>query len=512
MNSDDSRSTHIAPLPVKDLGGLLRTAGVTGISTLVAQGAGYLMVLALTLSLRIRGFGLFSLATTLMGVTTLVATLGLDIAVVRFAAWYRGRGDTQNLQTLLLFATVVVFIWSSAVAIGLWELAPFLSRSVFNEPALVSSIRIVCIGIPLNALFSVFVSGLHGLGLTTRRVYAEQIILPLSRLVFIVVVMWANASVEVALWAMIAASGFSVLVAGVWVMRASWFLRSSLAYLPEWKDWAKYTVPAFLDSLLVNPLGGSLELLFLGMFATKEMVGIYSVILRFKSIISLPMMAFNTTLAPLISEAYARLNHERLEELFRSATRWVMILSLPLAAIILLFGSPLLGLFGQAYSVGYVTLTLMTLGQLVNICVGPVGHMLLMTGSSRVRLFNSLVLAATQLGLGLLFIPAWQLEGAGLVSAISIAIVSLLGLVEVYVLLKVHPYQLKLVKPLLACCLASAVIAVAQVVLAQTPVSWIFLVSGLVVVYVIALMGLGLDPNDRQLVIRAKSRLDANRP
>jgi O-antigen/teichoic acid export membrane protein len=411
----------------------------------------------------------------------------------------------------LLFATVLVLVWSSIVAMGLWELAPFLSQIAFKEPALVPSVRIVCVGVPINALFLVFVSGLHGLGLTTRRVYAEQIILPVSRLAFIVVAMVAKTSVEVALWAMVAASSLSVAVAGVWLMRESRFWKSSLAHLPDWQAWAKYTVPAFLDSLLVTPLGGSLEILLLGLFGTKEMVGIYSVVLRFKFIIALPMAAFNTTLAPLISEAHARSDRERLKELFSSTTRWVMMLSLPLAAINVLFGGSLLGLFGQAYTLGYLTLILMTLGQLVNVCVGPVGHILLMTGYSRVRLLNSLVLLAAQLGLGLLFIPVWQLEGAGLVAAASVAIVSLLGLIEAFVLLKIHPYQLELVKPLMACCLVSASVAVAQAVFGKTLVSQILLLGGLVVAYVGVLVGLGLNPNDKQLVLRAKSRLVASR-
>jgi O-antigen/teichoic acid export membrane protein len=511
MNPNSSESTHVLSLPDAGLGGILRTAGITGISTLVAQSAGYLTVFALTLSLGVRGFGLFSLATTLMSVTTLVAALGLDVAVVRFVAWYRGRGDTRKLQTLLLFATVLVLIWSVIVAIGLWELAPFLSWTVFKEPALVPSVRIVCIGIPLNALFLVFVSGLHGLGLTTRRVYAEQIILPLSRLVFVVVAMVAKASVEGALLAMVAASGVSLAVAGVWLARKSWFWKSSLAPLSDWKALTKYTLPAFLDALLVTQQGGSLEILLLGMFGTKEMVGIYSVVLRFRLIISLPMAAFNTTLAPLISEAHARSDRERLKGLFNSATRWVMILSLPLVAIIVLFGGLLLGLFGQAYTAGYLTLTLMALGQLVNVCVGPVGHMLLMTGYSRIRLLNSLVLLATQLGLGLLFIPAWQLEGAGVVAAVSVVVVSLLGLIEVFVLLKIHPYQLELTKPLLACCLAGAAIAIAQALLGKTLIPQILLLSGLIVAYVGVLVGLGLNPNDKQLVLQTKNRLVAKR-
>jgi O-antigen/teichoic acid export membrane protein len=507
MSANSPQSPRIAPRPVSSLNNIIRTAGVTGGSTLFAQAAGYLMVFALTLSLGIGGFGLFSLATTVMGITTLVATLGLDVTVVRFAAWYRGRGETPKLEALLFFVMAFVLAWSVVVAVGLWGLAPFLSVKLFREPELVSLVRIASVGLPVNALFAIFVSGLHGCGLTTRRVYAEQIILPTSRLLFIVIAGTTKAGVQAALWAMVAAAGLSMVIAGWWLTRASRFWKSSRVGLPDLKAWAKYATPAFLDSLLVTPLGGSLEIFFLGMFGTKEMVAVYSIVLRFKFIVTLPMAAFNTTLAPLISEAHARLDREQLKELYGSATRWIMMLSLPLIAVNVLFGSLLLGLFGQAYTVGYVTLALMTLGQLVNVCTGPSGHMLLMTGYSRIRLFNSLVLLATQLGLGMLLIPMWRLEGAGIVSAASIAMVSLLGLLEVAVLLRVHPYRWEMVKPLVACGLSGAVVAVGQFVLKESPFTVVLLLGVLVFIYGGVLVGLGLNQDDKQIALQAKSRL-----
>ncbi len=511
MSADSPQPSRIMPLPVAGLGNIIRTAGVTGGSTLFAQAAGYLMVFALTLSLGVGGFGLFSLATTVMSTTTLVATLGLDVTVVRFAAWYRGRSETPKLKTLLFFVPVFVFVWSVVVAVGLWGLAPFLSVNVFREPELISPVRIGSVGLPLNALFAIFVSGLHGCGLTTRRVYAEQIILPALRLVFIVIAGMTKAGVQAALWAMVAAAGLSMALAGWWLARTSRLWKSSPAGLPELGAWTKYAVPAFLDSLLVTPLGGSLEIFFLGMFGTKEMVAVYSIALRFKFIVSLPMTAFNTTLAPLISEAHACLDRERLKELYSSATRWIMMLSLPLAAVNVLFGGLLLGLFGRVYTLGYTTLVLMTLGQLANVGGGPAGHMLLMTGYARIRLLNSLVLLATQLGLGVLLISAWRLEGAGGVSAVSTAIVSLLGLIEVAILLKIHPYQRGLIKPLLACCATAGIVAIAQPVWGKTWVAQFLLLSGFAVAYIGVLIGLGLSSDDKQLVLQAKNRLAAGR-
>jgi O-antigen/teichoic acid export membrane protein len=189
-----------------------------------------------------------------------------------------------------------------------------------------------------------------------------------------------------------------------------------------------------------------------------------------------------------------------------------MVLSLPLVLMNVVFGRALLGLFGPAFALGYTTLILMSLGQLVNVCVGPVGHILLMTGYSRIRLLNSLVLLAIQLGAGLLLIPAWKLEGAGVVAALSVAVISLLGLIEVFALLRIHPYQRGMIKPLLACGLAGGAAALAQAGLAKTLWIQVLLLGGMLVAYACLLVGLGVNPGDRQFFLRAKDVWAAHRP
>jgi len=490
-------------------GRVVKTAGITGVSSLIGQAANYLMVFLLTLSLGAGGFGLFSLALTVKNIATLVGSLGLGVTVLRFVAKYRGSGDNQSAQTLIGIVAVFVLVWSSVVAGALWLIAPFLTRYVFHKPELTLAFRVIIWAIPLEAIFRIFVSGLHGLGFTAKRAYLEQLILPFGRLLLVAVSLIVARSVEFSLGAMVAASCVSVVIAGVWLARESRFWRVSLFTIPaDLGDWIKYTIPAFLDALLVTSLGGSVEVLLLGIFGTKEAVGIYSVVLRLKFVINMPMTAFNNALAPLISEFHARGDRARLKSLFRSSTRWVMIIGLPLGAACVLFGDFLLGLFGGSFTVGYMALILVTLGQLVNIGVGPVGHMLLMTGYSRIRLMNSLVLLTEQLILGLWLIPNWQLVGASVVAAVSVATVSILGAIEVLVLLKIHPYRLDLVKPWLGCILAMGIIGAIRGLSGITDM-WFsaVLLLGFGVCYLGGLLGLGLNGGDKSMLLQATHRL-----
>ncbi|MBN1877741.1 MAG: oligosaccharide flippase family protein [Anaerolineae bacterium] len=492
-----------SPVTTSGLGPLARTAGVTGISSLFAQGVGYAMVLLLTLSLGADGFGLFSLVTTVKGILVLVGSLSMGVTTVRFAAWYRGKGNLVGLQKLLSAVTWGTLIWSSVVSLILWSLSPTIAETIFHRPEMALALRLVVWVIPLDVLFNVWISGLHGLGLTTKRAYLEQILLPLARLIAVGVSFGVGPNVETVLVLMNVASGVSMLVAGWLLGRNVQFWKISPITSSDWRSWIKYTVPTFLDALLVTSLGGSLEVLLLGVFATDTIVGVYSAVLRLRFIFKMPMTAFNNALAPLISESYARKDIQYLGSLFRSTTRWTIMICGPLAIIFGLFGRSILNIFGSEFTVGYTALLIITMGELVNVFVGPVGHILLMTGYSRIRLFNSLVLSGEQLILGLLLIPQWQLIGASWVGGVSIATVSILGLLEVRALLHLHPYQIDLCKPISICILSTAAVIIIQSLLGQDGAWWQALLGMLFCgSYVGLLLKFGLTDEDRDLINR----------
>lgn len=490
------------------LGGLVTTAGLTGGSALFAQAIGYAMVLLLTLLLGAGGFGLFTLTTTVKNISVLIGSLSLGVTTLRFTAWYKGRENNVELQKLISAATWGTFVWSTLVALGLWLFAPVLALVIFDKPELAAALRVIVWTIPLDALFSIWVSGLHGLGLTTRRAYLEQIVLPIARFMAVFSSFLLGNGLENTLWLMNVASGISMVAAGWWLGRKVPFWRIWPFPLTEWRAWVRYTVPTFLDALLVTSLGGSIEVLFLGIFASETAVGIYGVALRLKFVVKLPMTAFDKALAPLISEAYAQKDKQRLEFLFRSATRWVIMIGMPLAVAFVLFGPSILTIFGTDFRVGYLALVIVTTGEMVNMFVGPVGHMLLMTGYSRIRLMNSVILLIIQFVLGVALIPQWQIVGAAIVAAVSIAAVSILGLVEVFMLLKIHPFRTNLLKPIAVCGSAATGIVFTQMLLEpETLWSQILLAACFCMCYAIILLKFGMEDEDKHLVYHLTRRL-----
>jgi O-antigen/teichoic acid export membrane protein len=115
-------------------------------------------------------------------------------------------------------------------------------------------------------------------------------------------------------------------------------------------------------------------------------------------------------------------------------------LTLPLAAVVVVFSRVLMRIFGHDFEVGWVILVIGSLGQLVNCAVGSVGYLLLMSGNQKVLVKIQVVTAVVTVGCCLLTVPRWGLAGAATAMALGNAGSNAWCLLEVKRVLGLFPY------------------------------------------------------------------------
>jgi O-antigen/teichoic acid export membrane protein len=130
-----------------------------------------------------------------------------------------------------------------------------------------------------------------------------------------------------------------------------------------------------------------------------------------------------------------------------------------------------------------------------------------MTDHPRFDLLNMSLTLVINLLLGFWLIPQYGAFGAAIVSAISIAFINTLRLVEVYLLLHIQPYNLTYFKPVVAGLLAASTTVLVGQLLPDWPAIWRLGSLGLILglIYLLVLLALGLDEND-QVIIQAVQR------
>jgi O-antigen/teichoic acid export membrane protein len=127
--------------------------------------------------------------------------------------------------------------------------------------------------------------------------------------------------------------------------------------------------------------------------------------------------------------------------LFRSVTRWTIIVTLPIFLWIIVGGEATLALFGPEFVRGYEAVVWMAAGFMLATSMGPVGVALAMTGYQKWNVYNAIALAIITVALNVLLVPSMGVAGAGLAAGAGQALVKIARLIQVRYLLKINPYD-----------------------------------------------------------------------
>ena len=164
------------------------------------------------------------------------------------------------------------------------------------------------------------------------------------------------------------------------------------------------------------------DALMLGAIVGTKDAGIYLTASRLATLILFGLSAVNSIAAPMISRLYTEGRHAELQAMVLHAFWGIAAVSIPVAAALAVFGTPLLGLFGDRFQSGHTALTILAAGHLVNALSGSVGFLLTMTGHQKDALLVLLTAAILNAILNAILIPSFGMTGAALGTACTTAL------------------------------------------------------------------------------------------
>ena len=201
----------------------------------------------------------------------------------------------------------------------------------------------------------------------------------------------------------------------------NWTLPKTIQnYLPERraKTWWRSVLPfIIITSMFV--INNRTDAIMLGIMKGNESVGLYHVANRGAMLISFILIAVNQSLAPTIAKLYAEGNLSKLQNIITKSSKTIFLVSLPISLTMIIFGQWFLLIFGSEFTAAYLTLVILSFGQLVNATMGSVGLLLDMTGHQGDSARGVGITAILNIILNALFIPLWGVNGAAFATAIS---------------------------------------------------------------------------------------------
>jgi O-antigen/teichoic acid export membrane protein len=209
---------------------------------------------------------------------------------------------------------------------------------------------------------------------------------------------------------------------------------------------------AFASPLIVSNLFGIVaprsDVLILGAWVTPEDVGVYSAAFQTSAILALIVGAIDTTVAPVMGGLLARDDGRGVETVYQVASRWLLMLALPLFLLMVFFRSEVLSLYGGRFVAGGDCLLLLACAQLFNSATGPAASVILMSGHSRKIMTVSVVVGTLLIAGNLILIPRFGILGGAIAVASCQILASVIRVAQVWRLRRILPWSWGMLKPI----------------------------------------------------------------
>lgn len=412
--------------------------GVTGASI------GLVLAAVVSRHLGADGAGAYFLVVAVFMIVSNVAELGADTGLVRFVSAARATGRPQLAPHLLQIALrPVVLVGAGAVgAAAVWAVVVPVELAGLPSWFVVAAVAAAV----LASLIAVLLAVARGLGDVAAYPVLQNIALPVLRLVAVVAVVLAGGgaiSIVVA-WVAPVPVVLAICVVVVIALLARSAGSARPAPMPALER--RRAAREFWSFSGARGLSAAAEILLewsdvilVGILASPESAGVYAVVTRCARAGEIVQQAARIAVGPQISAALARGATAEAGRLYGGVTAAIIWLSWPFYLVVAIFADALLSVFGQGFERGAVALAVLSGAMALAAAAGTVQTILLMGGRSRWQLADKSVALVINIGLNVVLVPVWGIEGAAVAWAVTILVDTALVVHQVQRLMGVRP-------------------------------------------------------------------------
>jgi O-antigen/teichoic acid export membrane protein len=495
----------------QQMGHISRHSAVFLAGTIFAAATGYLFKIYLARVLGAEALGVYALGMTIVGLLGIFNALGLPYSAVRFVASYSATARFDLLRGFLVRSIFLLLIFNVLLGGAVLLAGPWVADHFYHTPALNRYLGLFALIMIFGALTGFLGQVLTGYKDVARRTAITSFIgSPLTMVLTLVLV-----GMGLSLWGYIFAQVVSAFVVIVLLVVAVWKLTPKPArafsgrLAPIEHEVISFSAIVFGVSFL-EYLMSQTDKILIGFYLDAREVGIYAVAMALVAFVPIILQSVNQIFSPTIADLYARGQIELLGRIFQTLTKWILGLTLPLAAGMVIFAPALMRIFGHDFEVGWAVLVIGTLGQLINCGVGSVGYLLLMSGNQRRLIRIQAVMACGMLVLNIVLIPRWGIVGAAVGAAVTNVVTNIWYLAEVRRTLGLLPYSRSYWRLLLPVCGNLAVLLIMKATLKAVRPEWVVIAAGIASAYVAFIavaMAFGLDADDRLIASAVWSKV-----
>lgn len=374
--------------------------------------------------------GIYFLALTLTTIATVIGRIGIDNALLRYIASGASIDDWKMVGGVYRKGMHIAICTSGLTALLIFFLAPWIGTLIFKEEILIVPLRIMALAVLPFSLLNLHAESLKALKATARATLIQGFGLPFLNLMLLAFI--AHSAVTVKNITVIYLTSSTLIMAvGIVLWRRAVPQIKQINCSFTYRQMLATSFPLFWVSgmsLLMNWT----DTIMLGICMDSKAVGIYGAALRTASLTSFILFAFNSIVAPKFSALHSQGQIENLGQLARRSAALMTFLASPILLMFIFFPQIILRMFGTEFIAASTSLTILAIGQFINVATGSVGYLLMMTGYEKLMRNNIIFSSVLNVLLNVVLIPHLGIVGAALSTSISLSTMNLISAVLVY--------------------------------------------------------------------------------
>lgn len=350
-----------------------------------------------------------------------IGLLGFPRAAYRFLPAYKGHDDWSHARGFMQAGMrLAAAVGVAGFATGLLWLTMGDRHSVF------------AVGM-LTVLPLIIMNHLTGIaqGLYWRVLAAipKDSLRPILMLVALVLAWYATPTSDAfgVMWLQFAVAASVCAVTYLITRRRLHRIYGGVAPAYDTRKWVAAGVPTMLTNLTVN-LYPELNVVIVGVLLDDAQVGIFYIAFRIAFLIGFGLVAVDQATLPYASKCYALADLAGMERRLRHAGMLKIAGTVGTFLVLALFGSQILGLFGdgEEYRSGYTPMLWLAGLLLLRALAGPVAELLSIVGQHNQAAVLAGITVVLTVGLDLILVPGYGIAGAAVSAFVASAISTLI--------------------------------------------------------------------------------------
>ena len=341
------------------------------------------------------GFGELGMIRSTVGMFGIFAGFGLGVTATKHVAEFRS-SDPDRAGRIIGLSSLFAAVTGGLMALGLLLFAPWLAEHTINAPPLTGVLRIAALILFINALNGAQTGALSGFE-AFKAIAHVNLFVGLLSFPVLIAGAWAR-GLQGAVWALAINLGINWVFNHLALRKEAARFSVPLVFRGCGRElpvlW-RFSLPAALAASLVGPVNWLCSAILVNRPNGYDEMGVFSAANQWYAILLFLPAMLGQVVLPVLSERLGRKDSVRSAKTLALAMKVNLLLVLPLVLLAALISPQIMGLYGEGFRSGWLTLVcvLATAGILAG--QTPVGQIIAASGRMWTGLLMNLGWAVT---------------------------------------------------------------------------------------------------------------------